>query len=344
MSKNPSFMMSALALALIAAQPLSAKADEASDYEANYRAEVKAQAAAEAKVQAEYEARARVDAEEAAKAQALVDAKAKAEKQAEQASNAPRFAKASIGLGAETTSNSHGSAGGLQTRFTGRHIARGEDKDNPFEGPTHAHEIDVTYNMIGTTDKGKLTTGLTGRARAFVGGSFLDKNERSCDIYGGVGGQIDVSAYLNRPGQNTFVGNIGPETGLMCQLGPVMLQVSPSVGIGRAAAAEYGMIDPNDPEKKLNGPDTNNNWIQMGGRARVLVNNRFYVSADGFATPKKSGDGTEWTAKYGSVNAQVLAGKWAFTGYAKGLMLLDTTGVQAPIKAGEAGLSAGRAF
>lgn len=127
-----------------------------------------------------------------------------------------------------------------------------------------------------------------------VGLTALDRFKRSCNAYVAIGAQFDGRT------NGTAILAGGPEAGLMCQLGNVMLQVAPTV-TGNIFIAEP--IALNSENHKNTG---------YGGRARLLVGNRLYVSADATVQPSKESEDSE--VRHGSLNAQLRADGWVFMG------------------------------
>jgi hypothetical protein len=228
-----------------------------------------------------------------------------------------------IGAGGQASNSGNGVQGRANYRFS-----------SSSSGGIISAEGDAAY----TAGSGK-ASGLSGRARGFFGGRIRRKAGNGCVPYVGLGAQADGS----RVGDGSMAVNIGPEAGAYCQVGKTAIMAGGVIAAGQAAIFAEGAMDPASPDKRLLEPTTAENVGQVGGRARVVRKN-LTISADAFMTPKKSGKRTDWTANYGSINAQLKHGSWAVNGYAKGLELEDNTGRQKTVKAVEAGAAAGFSF
>lgn len=200
--------------------------------------------------------------------------------------------------------------------------------------PTHAVELDASFMTGSATSEKSLLVGGEMRARVMIGTTKLGHLEEGCSAYFGGGAEADLSLYSNRSGESRLIANIGPEGGLMCQLGEVMLQVAPTVTLGTTVVGTNS-----DLSQHI---DTGTNLLGLGGRARLLIGDRLYFSADATAHPAITS--SDWDSKTGSLNAQLRADNWVFMGTVKRIEMHDSSGTYKDVKGNEGSVSVGRAW
>ena len=117
---------------------------------------------------------------------------------------------------------SGGVAAQARTRISGRGIDY-----NP--NALYDARANVTYNVISAGKEGVSTT-IAARGEAMIGYSVQDPR-KTCSIYAGVSSYMRASAGSPNNGGATSARFVaGPETGLACDVGGVLLEISPSVG------------------------------------------------------------------------------------------------------------------
>lgn len=227
------------------------------------------------------------------------------------------FRKASIGHGKKV----------ISTDENGRETRGGSY-------PTHALEVDASLLTGGSTAEKGVLVGGEMRVRAMIADTRLDRLEQGCAGYLGGGAQVDLNLYGNRSGESRLIVNIGPEGGLMCQFGEVMLQLAPTATIGTTAVGTNS-----DLSHEL---DTDTNMLGLGGRARLLIGDRLYFSADANFNPAITA--SDWNSKTGSLSAQLRADNWVFMGTIKRIEMQDTSGTFKDVKGNEGSVGVGRAW
>lgn len=192
----------------------------------------------------------------------------------------------------------------------------------------------VQYNALGGGSNG-FTTGLSGRVQFFTGGTLLPRDERGCDVYFGLGGSANASVHSQRPGDSVLSKSIGPETGLVCQVGKVLVMASPTVGFGAAASLHPGDADRNS----ANGGA---NLIGVGGRARLAVQDYGMVMAEVITTPQIA-DGSDAKSTEAKVEGVIRVNeKLNIGGYFRGTSISKDDGK--PYAGAEGGVMLLRAF
>lgn len=245
----------------------------------------------------------------------------------------PTYSEMGWTVGGEAASNTFGgtSYATVLNLFSFRKASIGSDKP---AYPTHAVELDASLVTGHSLANDKFLVGGVVRTRAFIGKTALKRHARTCSHYFGLNGQADGSIYSNRRGESQLIVNVGPEGGIMCQLDDVMLQLGPTLTVGTTLAG-------NDWDAS-DSVDTGSNAIGFGGRARLLVGDRLYFSADTTVHPKISV--SKWSSRTGSLTAQLIANGWVFMGTVKRIEMEDSSGTSPQLKGNEGSVSVGHAW
>ncbi len=234
-----------------------------------------------------------------------------------------------VGLGATVSqSTTAGASGGAAAEITGYNMSMGYSSS--YNGhPTNAVMGSVQYNAIGGARDG-FATGVAGRGQFFVGGTLLGSSDNGCDLYLGVGGSIRAGLHSNRPGDSGVSGNIGPETGLLCQMMDVLIMISPTVGVGGGYSAT----------KEIASGD-GGNLVTAGGRARIGIKKVGMASVEVVTAPKISSSNASFTeGKFEMIYN--LTDKTDLGGYFRITDIKDNSGEEA--SGGEASAFVSRAF
>jgi hypothetical protein len=247
------------------------------------------------------------------------------------------------GVGVNVSSNTLGgtTTGGVLDLFSFRKMRIGHDADqqcytNGYQDntrkcggyPTHAVEIDLK-GLAGQGD-GQTWFGGSMRVRAMLAGTHLGEMERACSYYLGGSTQLDIDAYSDRVGQSKLMASIGPEGGLICQAGDTMIQFAPTAALSVARVeTDHGVS---------NEIDTGANLLGVGGKARLLIGNKLYLSADTMWNPAWF---SQWSSFNSSLSAQIKEGRWIFAGTVKHIDFVDGSGIYRDVKGNEGSVSAG---
>jgi hypothetical protein len=187
---------------------------------------------------------------------------------------ARKFFDRGIGLGVDGTDDSD-STPTFETNlsFHLRDFSEGEnDKYSSFPF-LHVEEVD-TYFLVGFNEDSGVSAGARGHGFAGVGWQFLRAGSTGADLYTMVVIGSQIEGHNNRIHSDNMSYNTGVEIGLINGNGDSVFMLAPTVMYGMVA---YSV--PNDDKI------VSDSWLQIGGRMRVVVDDKLYASAEVLSNP-----------------------------------------------------------
>lgn len=189
-------------------------------------------------------------------------------------SRARKFFDRGIGLGVDCADDSD-STPTFETNlsFHLRDFSEGEnDVFSPFPF-LHVEEVD-TYFLVGFNEDSGVSPGARAHGFAGIGLQFLQAGNTGADLYTMAVISSQIEEHDNRIHSDNTAYNAGVEIGLINGNGASVFMLAPTVMYGNVL---YSVLNGNQI--------ASDSWLQIGGRMRVVVDDKFYASAEVLSNP-----------------------------------------------------------